>query len=88
MSFILSFFRMPVNRDPNGVPLMELNPNFQHIRQTEVVDSRAITKLYKCPICQGKLVDPMHGGDHITRFHRIKYVDQIRLGLKLTEVPI
>ena len=79
---------MPVNRDPNGVPLMELNRNFQHIRQTEVVDSRAITKLYKCPICQGKLVDPMHGGDHITRFHRIKCVDQIRLGLKLTEVPI
>ena len=68
---------MPVNRDPNGLPLM----------QTEEIDSRAITQLYMCPICLGKLVDPKHGGDHF-RFHRIKYVDQIRLGLKLTEVPI
>ena len=79
---------MPVNRGPNGVPLMELNPNFQHIRQTGEVDSRAITKLYMCPICQGKLVNPRDGGDHITRFHRIKYVDQFRLGLRLTEVPV
>ena len=76
---------MLVNRDPNGVPLMELNPN---IRQTKEVDPKAITKLYMCPICLGKLVDPMDGGDHITRFHRIKYVHQIRLGLKLTEVPV
>ena len=79
---------MPGNRDPNGVPLMELNPNFQHIRQTGEVDSRAITKLYMCPICRGKLVNPRDGGDHITRFHRIKYVDLFRLGLRLTEVPV
>ena len=79
---------MLVNRDPNGVPLMEPNPNFQHISQTKEVDPRAITKLYMCPICRGKLVDPMHGGDHITRFHRIKYADQIRLELRLTEVPV
>ena len=78
-----------MNADPKGVPLMELDPNFQHIRQTEeVVDSRAVTKLYECPICLGKLVNPMHGGDHITRFHRIKIVDQIRLKIQLTEVPI
>ena len=84
----LLFFRMLVKRDPNVLPLMELNPNFQHISPTEEFDSRIITKLYMCPICQGKLVDPMHGGDHITRFHRIRSVDQMRLGLKLTEVPI
>ena len=76
---------MLVNRDPNMVPLMELNPNFQNIKE---VDSREITKLYMCPICLGKLVNPMDGGDHITRFHRIKYVDQIRLRLRLTEVPV
>ena len=79
---------MLVNRDPNGVPLMELNPNFQKIRETKEVDSREITKLYMCPICLGKLVNTMDGRDHITRFHRIKYVDQIRLRLKLTEVPV
>ena len=79
---------MPVNRNPNGVPLMELNPNFQHIIQAGEVDSRAITKLYMCPICQGKLVNLRDGGDHITRFHRIKFADQIRLRLRLTEVPV
>ena len=79
---------MPVNRDPNAVPLMELNPNFQHIIQAGEVDSRAITKLYMCPICQGKLVNLRDGGDHITRFHRIKYADQIRLRLRLTEVSV
>ena len=79
---------MLVNRDPNGVPLMERSPNFQNIRQSKEVDSREITKLYMCPICLGKLVNPMDGRDHITRFHRIKYVDQIRLRLKLTEVPV
>ena len=84
----LLFFRMLVKRDPNALPLMELNPNFQQMRPTEEIDSRIITKVYMCPICLGKLVDPMHGGDHITRFHRIRYVDQMRLGLKLTEVPI
>ena len=79
---------MLVKRDPNALPLMELNPNFQHMRPNEEIDSRIITKLYECPICLGKLVDPMHGADHITRFHRIRYVDQMRLGLKLTEVLI
>ena len=79
---------MLVKRDPNALPLMELNPNFQQMRPTEEIDSRIITKLYECPICLGKLVDPMHGADHITRFHRIRYVDQMRLGLKLTEVLI
>ena len=79
---------MPVNRDPNAVPLMELNPNFQHIIQAGEVDSRAITKLYMCPICEGKLVNLRDGGDHMTRFHRIKHVDQIRLRLRLTEVPV
>ena len=79
---------MLVKRDPNALPLMELNPNFQHMRPTEEIDSRIITKLYMCPICLGKLVDPMHGGDHITRFHRIRYVDQMRLGLNLTEVSV
>merc|ERR1739847_162985 len=50
--------RMLVKRDPNTLPLMELNPNF---RPTEEIDSRIITHLYMCPICLGKLVDPLHG---------------------------
>ena len=81
---------MLVKRDPNALPLMELNPNFQYqnMRPTEEIDSRIITRVYMCPICLGKLADPRDGGDHITRFHRIKYVDQMRLGLKLTEIPI
>ena len=94
LKFTTAFFSMGmlVKRDPNMTSMIELNSNFYQGRPAEMpmtdVDPRIVKKLYTCPICLGKLLSQLQGVDHITRFHRIKYEDQIRLRLTLAEQDV
>merc|ERR1712062_73079 len=47
-----------------------------------------ITKVYKCPICLGKLLKVRQVLDHLALFHRISYENQKRMKLKIRELPL
>ena len=46
-------------------------------------DNRIVTRLYTCPICLGKLLNPYVAKDHITQYHRMSMQDLNRLGKKI-----
>ena len=47
-----------------------------------------IEKVYKCPICQGKLLKARQVMEHMALFHRISFENQKRMKLRICEVNI
>ena len=60
----------------------------KEVENNEMVDPEALTKVFACPLCQGKFPIKTSAEMHVLKFHKLTLTTQISMGIKIKEINL
>ena len=60
----------------------------KEVENNEMVDPEALTKVFACPLCQGKFPIKTSAEMHVLKFHKLTLATQISMGIKIKEINL